>query len=252
MISDLAVIVPAADEEDHIANSLRAINAARLHLKGSVTGRRVHVEVIVVLDDCHDATADIVARYPGVLAIINTAGNVGAARRLGADHALAHTGNPPTMWLANTDADSSVPADWLTQMVAHADQGVDLVLGTVRPGHGLPLAVQQAWLNRHHLRDGHSHIHGANLGIRASAYVTIGGWQPLRTGEDLDLANRAVQCGARVKRTAAIPVVTSSRTDGRAPYGFSSYLRTLNRWTTTRAAHSPRPATPKESNSQKT
>ena len=57
MISDLAVIVPAADEEDHIANSLEAINEARLHLKGSAAGRRIHVEVIVVLDDCHDATA---------------------------------------------------------------------------------------------------------------------------------------------------------------------------------------------------
>ena len=73
MISDLAVIVPAADEEDHIANSLEAINEARLHLKASAAGRQVHVEVIVVLDDCHDATADIVARHLGVLAITSTA-----------------------------------------------------------------------------------------------------------------------------------------------------------------------------------
>ena len=47
MISDLAVIVPAADVEDHIANRLEGINAARRHLKGSVAGRRIHVEVIV-------------------------------------------------------------------------------------------------------------------------------------------------------------------------------------------------------------
>ena len=226
MIRDVAVIVPAADEEDHIANSLEAINEARLHLKA--TGRQIHVEVIVVLDDCHDATARIVARHLGVLAMTSRARNVGAARRLGTGRALEHVDDPRTMWLANTDADSRVPADWLTQMIVHADQGVDLILGTVRPRYGLPLAVQQAWFKRHHLlSDGHSHIHGANLGIRASTYLTIGGWQPLPTGDDVDLANRAVQCGARVERTAAIPVITSSRTDGRAPYGFSSYLRNL-------------------------
>jgi glycosyltransferase involved in cell wall biosynthesis len=227
MISDVAVIVPAADEEDHIADSLKAIRAARLHLQGDAVGRRIHVEVIVVLDNCHDGTADIVARHGGVRAVVGTGRNVGAARRLGTDHALEHSGDPRTMWLANTDADSRVPAEWLTQMVAHADQDVDLILGTVRPGHGLPLAVQHAWFNRHHLHDGHSHIHGANLGIRASAYLAIGGWQPLATGEDVDLVNRAIDGGVPVKRTAAIPVVTSGRTDGRAPYGFSSYLRNL-------------------------
>jgi GT2 family glycosyltransferase len=236
MISDLAVILPAADEQDHIADSLKAIDAARLHLKDGAAGRRVHVKVIVVLDDCHDATADIVARHSGVFAMTSTARNVGAARGLGTDHAVEHADDPRTMWLANTDADSRVPPDWLTQMVAHAEQGVDLILGTVRPGHGLPLAVQQAWFNRHHLREGHSHVHGANLSIRASTYLAIGGWQPLPSGEDVDLAYRAIQSGARVKRTAAIPVVTSSRTDGRAPYGFSSYLRNLNRLTTVPAA----------------
>ena len=63
MIRDVAVIVPAADEEDHIANSLEAINEARLHLKA--TGRQIHVEVIVVLDDCHDATARNCRPSPG-------------------------------------------------------------------------------------------------------------------------------------------------------------------------------------------
>ena len=78
--------------------------------------------------------------------------NVGAARRLGTGRALEHVDDPRTMWLANTDADSRVPADWLTQMIVHADQGVDLILGTVRPRYGLPLAVQQAWFKRHHLQ----------------------------------------------------------------------------------------------------
>jgi hypothetical protein len=71
-------------------------------------------------------------------------------------------------------------------------------------------------------------VHGANLGIRGDAYLALGGWQPLVTGEDVDLARRAALSGhLRVSRTASIPVVTSVRRVGRAPRGFSSYLRAL-------------------------
>jgi hypothetical protein len=113
-------------------------------------------------------------------------------------------------------------------MVAAARRGTDLVLGTVLPGPELSPAVRARWLARHHLRDGHPHVHGANLGIRASAYLALGGWQPLATGEDADLAQRAAAAGyLSISRTAAIPVVTSVRRAGRAPRGFSNYLRAL-------------------------
>ena len=39
----------------------------------------------------------------------------------------------PTLRLASTDADSAVPAQWLTHMIDHAHRGADLVLGTVKP-----------------------------------------------------------------------------------------------------------------------
>jgi hypothetical protein len=132
------------------------------------------------------------------------------------------------LWLASTDADSAVPADWLTAMVAAAARGVHLVLGTVLPGPDLSPAVRARWLAGHHLRDGHPHVHGANLGIRADAYLALGGWLPLVTGEDADLARRAAAAGwLAICRTAGIPVVTSARRAARAPRGFSSYLRAL-------------------------
>ena len=93
---------------------------------------------------------------------------------------------------------------------------------------GLPAAVRAAWLSRHHLRDNHPHIHGANFGIRADAYMALGGWQPLALGEDVDLAERAASAGhLRVSRTASIPVITSSRPAARAAGGFASYLSSL-------------------------
>ena len=67
-----------------------------------------------------------------------------------------------------------------------------------------------------------------NFGIRADTYLTLGGWQPLSLGEDVDLAGRAASAGhLRITRTASIPVVTSSRTAARAPGGFASYLTAL-------------------------
>jgi len=77
------------------------------------------------------------------------------------------------------------------------------------------------------LVDGHPHVHAANLAIRADMYRVVGGWRGLRTGEDHDLHDRVVAVGGRVRRTSKAQVRTSTRAVGRAPRGFSSYLRAL-------------------------
>jgi hypothetical protein len=184
----------------------------------------------VALDGCTDATAAICATFPAVSTVTTTGRNVGATRRAGTLAALSRRAGPASeLWLASTDADSAVPAGWLTAMVTAERAGAGLVLGTVLPGPGLSPAAQARWLARHHLRDGHPYVHGANLGLRADAYLALGGWPPLVTGEDADLARRAAAAGwLRICRTAAIPVVTSVRRHGRAPRGFSSYLRALS------------------------
>jgi hypothetical protein len=93
----------------------------------------------------------------------------------------------------------------------------------VLPRFALSPAIGAEWRQRDHLRENHPHVHGANLGIRGDAYLGLGGWRPLATGEDIDLAGRPAQAGhLRITRTASIPVVTSTRTAGRALSGFSS------------------------------
>lgn len=231
MIQRLAVIVPAADEQDRIAACLEAIEEARRRVLESefAVGR---VDVIVVLDACVDETAAIVARFTvadHVHAITSDARRVGAARQRGALRATAAGVPSERVWLANTDADSTVPPYWLTSMVAAANAGFQVVLGTVLPGAGLSPALRKAWFAPHRLEEGHPHIHGANLGIRADTYQHLGGWdQALACNEDVDLASRAAAApGIRILRTATIPVVTSARMVGRAPNGFSSYVRHL-------------------------
>jgi hypothetical protein len=78
--------------------------------------------------------------------------------------------------------------------------------------------------------DQHPHVHGANLGFRASAYLRAGGFPALPTAEDQALVEALAAGGCRVLRTRALPVVTSARRDSRAPDGFGHYLRKLA-WT---------------------
>lgn len=224
MIRRVAVVIPAANEEQRIGRCLAAVAAARRHLYHSDT--TIAVRTVVVLDSCQDRTAVIAAASREVQTVAITAGSAGAARRAGVSAALIGAGPPGELWLASTDADSQVPVSWLTGMLAEARGGAHVVLGTVLPGCDLEPGTRAEWLRRHHLRDGHPHVHGANFGIRADAYLNLGGWPPVVTGEDTELARRAARTGhLRISRTASIPVVTSVRPDGRAPRGFSGYLR---------------------------
>lgn len=223
MIRRIAVIVPAADEGAYLAECLLAVRAAARHLRQHGPAD-VTVHVIVVLDRCRDDSALVVARFEEVHTLHVSARCVGVAREAGARAALVIARADET-WLANTDADSRVPRNWLTHLVHEARTGAELTLGTVQPAAGLPTPVATTWRGRHHVRDGHPHVHGANLGVRGDVHTALGGWRALLSGEDVDLARRAAH--RRVSRTGAVPVVTSVRADGRAPRGFSSYLRSL-------------------------
>jgi hypothetical protein len=225
VIRRIAIVVPAADEEADIVGCLTALRTARRTL-WQTSGRDIAVHIVVVLDRCRDRTPTIVARFPDVQAVRTSARCVGVARQLGARIALAAAGRSHDVWLANTDADSRVPPSWLTHIVQLAGRGAELMFGTVRPAVGLSPTTGRAWAARHSSGDGHPHVHGANLAIRADVHLALGGWRPLATGEDIDLATRASH--RRISRTGAVPVVTSVRGRGRAPHGFSSYLRSLD------------------------
>ncbi len=224
----VGVVVPAHNERLRIAACLASLRAARRHLVDHCERPPV-VRIIVALDACDDGTADLVAQHSDVEAVTVHARQVGVARRAGSARLLHTAGVPMSqMWLANTDADTRVPTRWLTSMLQAADNGADLVLGTALPADPLPPRVATAWARRHVLRDGHPHVHGANLGIRADAYLALGGWTAVSCDEDVALVERARTAGhLRIVRTAHIPVSTSSRLSGRAPHGFAACLAAL-------------------------
>lgn len=225
LIRSIAVIIPAHNEAGLIGRCLRSVEAAIAELRLTHAGAPA-VQPIVVLDACTDGTADAVAAFAGVRRVAVNVRRVGTARRIGADVAMRDGASAP-QWLACTDADSVVPARWLTTMLECASRGADLVVGTVRPDDALPAHGLRLWQQRYQNVEGHRHVHGANLGISAAAYRAVGGWPNESSGEDQILVRRAVLAGLSVVRTAAITVETSGRLQGRAPDGFASYLSAL-------------------------
>ena len=77
--------------------------------------------------------------------------------------------------------------------------------------------------------DGGPHVHGANLGVPASAYFAVGGFDPVPANEDVRLVEKLRTSGAPILATARIHAVTSGRLRGRVDAGFAGYLRGLER-----------------------
>ncbi len=218
MIRHIAVLIPARDEQDRIERCLRSILAAK---------RRCPVEtsLVVVADGCLDGTARLARRFSAVEVVEIESANVGTARRVAAQHVLRSLTVPAEqVWLANTDADSTVPANWLTVQLGYAAAGYDVVIGTVRPDPAeYPADLRQEWERTHVRGRPNGHVHGANLGVRASAYVAVGGYRPLPEHEDVDLVARLALHPQVASDDAE--VITSARLVGRTPGGYARYLR---------------------------
>ncbi len=237
-ISQVAVVIPVHNEQQLLPGALAAVRAAADVLQAQRPA--VAVTVLVVLDSCTDGSRAVASRLAAgdrrISLLQVTFRSVGGSRRAGIRAALrgsAGDGRPgasPQLWLANTDADSCVPEDWLLRQVELADRGADAVLGTVEPDpEGTDRDLLRRWHARHPLGEDHPHVHGANLGVRASAYVLAGGFPRLRSHEDRALVERLRKHGSAVWSTDTIRVRTSGRTDARAPQGFGAYLLALTR-----------------------
>ncbi|MFM9921237.1 glycosyltransferase [Lacisediminihabitans sp. H27-G8] len=215
-VAEIVVVVPARDEEELIDRCLRSIVESARQVS-------VMVHICVVADGCLDQTVPIAQMIAGVNVVEIDSSNVGTARAAGVAHALTLVHYPlDQVWIANTDADSEVPLGWLEDHLRLADIGADAVVGTVRPDFtDLTPAQVRAWLVTHPSGVVNGHVHGANLGIRASAYQKAGGYRTVPEHEDADLVHRLRSFSV----TAECEVLTSGRRFGRTPGGYARYLR---------------------------
>lgn len=226
-IDHIITVIPARDEGDSIGACLRSVAAARASLPSSISS-----SVVVVADACRDDTAEVAAAHLDPsrdLLLLSEHGSAGSARRLGVAAAFATTIiDRDRIWVCSTDADSTVPVDWFDIQLDAARHGHVAIAGVVALDDATdPLLLAQFESTYVTHADGsHPHVHGANLGFRADAYESAGGWATMSTGEDHDLWNRLGPLGNTIA-SIRLSVTTASRRIGRAPAGFAADLTAL-------------------------
>jgi glycosyltransferase involved in cell wall biosynthesis len=225
--SAVLVAIPARNEADTIVRCLGSIDRAARDIPAPCV-------VVVAADSCLDGTAELAEAYTWqhaqVIVIRGQWGTAGAARAAAVRVGLAdHLGDVASCWIANTDADCDVPNDWLARQLAFAQEyAATAGIVTLDPASTSPEILRG--FRATYAVDGelHTHVHGANLGVRADAYLAVGGWCPSTVlGEDHGLWDRLRASGRAVIHSTASVVTTSSRTLSRVNGGFASNLAGL-------------------------
>lgn len=238
---DIAVVIPARNEAQRIGACLAAF-----------AGQVERVTVILVINNTVDATAEItreaVARYDLDLTVLDCAldpaEGVGAARRIGCDHAMRRMRH--LRYLMTTDADCVVAPDWIARNARHlefvdavcgridlieSEKGIvsemDLVLAT---NEGRYRTLVQRMYAEHaegsaDLCGTHGEAAGASLAFSPAAYLAVGGFERNGTGEDRRIVRALRSSGYRVLHAGDVIVRASCRLDGRAVGGMSDALK---------------------------
>ena len=230
-IRGIAVAIPARNEAPSIGLTLSSILGSLQDLPASVP-----TVVCVGCDSCIDGTVDEVRLVNDadatVLIVEGMWQSVGGARRAavqaGLDSLLEAGLSLEQVWITTTDADTTVGPDWLSRQLRYAELGLDAVAGVV----SLRRDTDLTWVTEEVFHDmykvpshGHSHVHGANLGVRADAYVVAGGFPILSSSEDRELWNSLLASGYHCHASNRLRVSTSARLNGRVAEGFAFALR---------------------------
>jgi len=235
----VVVAIPARDERVSVAQCIRSVDQAAAEIP-------VPVLVVVAADSCGDDTEEIARRtstqFCEVAVIAGGWGRAGAARAAAVRHGLEVLPfNSRPLWIANTDADCLVPQNWLrTQLELATD--LDAIAGIVAlDPTATPPAMFEAFTSSYRLDgDHHGHVHGANIGFCADAYLAVGGWcSRTIVGEDHVMWNALRRIGRRVRQTTSLHVLTSARTRSRVVGGFASNLGLIEPRPASLAAVSP-------------
>jgi len=246
------VAIPVKDEDERLPACLRAL-AHQLDRSGQPIPPAL-VRVVLFANNCTDQSASL-GRSLGELLSLNIrvaeaslppeAGHAGAARRAAMD--LAETwlqeGGEKDGVILTTDADSQVAPSWIAENLAAFEAGAEAVLGRIDldgEGKFLPEALHRRgaledryerlltelfWLLdplEHNPWPHDATISGASLGVSRAAYCRVGRLPRVALGEDRALITLLSRQDARIRYSPTIRVITSGRTNGRAPGGVSA------------------------------
>lgn len=236
---DVLVALPARNEAATLAGCLAAAVAAGRTAQEA--GRVDRFRVAVAAHRCTDDTAAIARQVLGAAAAdqvvlrLERPDRVGTVRTQLIHHAMGEPEplDPARTWVLSTDADSRVPADWVTGLLgAAARTGADLVAGLIElddwavdeAGRAAYDRLVESGLDG---PDGHRHVYAANLAVRYATFRAVGGFPPALHGEERELLEAVAAAGGRVARVRQPTVSTSARMPGRAAHGLGALLAEL-------------------------
>ena len=253
------IAIPVRDEEERLPACLRAL--ARQSDRSGRSISPTQVRVVLFANDCTDRSASLArqlgaglsldlrvveARLPPAVA------HAGSARRAAMDLAeawLVEGGESDGVILV-TDADSQVAPNWIAENLAAFAAGAEAVLGRIdldEEGAYLPEALHRrgqledtyerlltelSWLLdplEHDPWPHHATTSGASLGVTRAAYCRVGRLPRVPLGEDKALVGLLYHHDARIRHCPTAHVITSGRTDGRAPGGVADTLAIRSR-----------------------
>ena len=253
------VAIPVKDEEERLPVCLRALAQQRDRLGQPIPPGLVRI--VVFANNCTDQSASF-ARKLGEswsldirvveASLLPGSAHAGNARRAAMDIAEAwlEERDEASGVILTTDADSQVAPNWIAENLSAIEAGAEAVLGRIDldgEGKFLPEALHRrgaledayerlltelSWLLdplEHNPWPHHATVSAASLGITRTAYCRVGRLPRVPLGEDKALIALLSRQDARIRYCPTARVITSGRTNGRAPGGVADTLAIRSR-----------------------
>ena len=181
----VSIIIPALNEENHIAQCLRAIK--------ELDFPENRYEIILVDNGSTDRTIEISSRFP-VEILQKRGGTIGALRNYGAKNAKGDI-------FAFIDADCQIQKKWLVNAVRHFDNLEIAAVGS-RLNHLESTWVAKCWsmMNFEKIVSGETRwVPSGNMLVAKKCFNQVDGFdEQLRTSEDYDLCLRLRSKGYKI------------------------------------------------------
>ncbi|MBR4553836.1 MAG: glycosyltransferase [Bacteroidaceae bacterium] len=206
-------IIPVYNRPDEVAELLESLTLQRLQ----------DFEVVIVEDGSSipcKAVCDSFAEKLTIRYFAKENGGPGPARNYGAERAEGQ-------WLIILDSDVVLPPDYLSAVEQELKSNPCDAFGGPDRAHPSFTPIQKAinyamtsFFTTGGIRGGKKKMdkfypRSFNMGVRADAYRALGGFSPMRFGEDIDLSTRIFKAGYRCRLFPDAWVWHKRRTDFR-------------------------------------
>ena len=190
-----SIIIPVYNRPDEVGELLESIAAQP----------RPDVEVVIVEDGSQTTCEEVVARYHNRLHttyLYKENGGPAAARNYGAQQASGE-------WLIILDSDVVLPPGYfeavdsgLEKLGCDAFGGPDRAADSFTPVQKAISYAMTSFFTTGGIRGGKKKMdkfypRSYNMGIRSEVYQKLGGFSPMRFGEDIDFSYRIVENGCK-------------------------------------------------------